>query len=270
MRKFLEIGRLQLVTQLFYKKIMFLKKIFNTQPSKKILIVSLQKSGTHLIQNVMKEAGFQGVGVGKDCRMSHFSGLKDNQYLWSHFTPSDEVQMALEEGSQSLYIIFNFRDPRDVLVSWFHWLHPKSDKSMHLHQDYMKKVYSHFTDDELINVFIRNDKFRETEYNPIEHFRLSRVLYFHPRVLKVRFEDLVGSRGGGRDETQLKTIKDIFRYLEIDGIDSLQIARKVFNENSATFRRGTIGGYKNVLSNEQIQLFNKLHGDIILQYGYKL
>lgn len=249
---------------------MFLKKIFNTQPSKKILIVSLQKSGTHLIQNVMKDAGFHGIGVGKDCRMSHFFGLKDNQYLWSHFAPSDEVQMALEEGSQSLYIIFNFRDPRDVLVSWFHWLHPKSDKSMHLHLDYMKKVYSHFTDDELINIFIRNDKFREAEYNPLEHFRLSRVLYFHPRVLNVRYEDLVGSGGGGTDEKQLQTIDNIFKYLEFNGIDLHQISKKVFDRNSATFRKGIIGEYKKTLSIEQIRLFNKLHGDIIRQYGYEL
>lgn len=249
---------------------MFLKNIFRTQPSKKILIVSLQKSGTHLIHNVMQEAGFQGVGVGKDCRLSHFSGLKDNQYLWSHFAPSDEVQMSLEEGGQSLYIIFNFRDPRDVLVSWFHWLHPKSGKSMHLHLDYMKKVYSHFTDDELINIFIRNDKFREVEYNPIEHFRLSRVLYFHPRVMKVRFEDLVGPKGGGTDEKQTNTTKDIFRYLEMDGIDSHQIARKIFSETSVTFRKGMIGEYKKVLSSEQIRLFNKLHGDVIRQYGYEL
>jgi len=88
--------------------------------------------------------------------------------------------------------------------------------------------------------------------------------------MKVRFEDLVGPKGGGTDEKQINTTKDIFRYLEIDGIDSHQIARKIFSETSVTFRKGMIGEYKKVLSTEQIYLFNKLHGDIIRQYGYEL
>ena len=249
---------------------MFFKNTSKRQPSKKILLVSLQKSGTHLIQKVMEEAGFQGVGVGKDCRISDFTGLRDDQYLWSHFTPSDEIQMSLEEGNQSVYMIFNYRDPRDVLVSWFHWLHPESKKSMHSHQDYMKKVYSHFSDDELMKIFIKNDKFREVEYNPIEHFRLSRVLFFHPNVLNVCFEDLIGEKGGGTEEKQLATINNLLKYLNIENLDSRVIARKTFDENSATFRKGMIGGYKEVLSTEQIKLFNKLHGDILKQYGYEL
>ena len=246
----------------------FFNKIFKTKPSKKIFIMSLQKAGTHLIQRVMQEAGFHGVGVGKDCRLSDFNGLKENQYLWSHFTPSDELQMALEEGVQNVYIIFNYRDPRDVLVSWFYWMHPESKKSIHSHQDYMKKVYSHFSDDELLKIFIRNDKFREVEYNPIEHFRLSRVLLFHPKVMKVRFEDLIGLRGGGSDQKQEETVAKIFNYLEINDVDAVKIAQKAFNKNSTTFRKGQIGGYKEDLTNEQLRLFNKLHGDIISQYGY--
>ncbi len=244
------------------------KKIIRGVPSKKILIVSIQKSGTHLIQNIMNEAGFEGIGVEKDTKMADFIGLEDSQYLWSHFAPSDEIQMALENGGESVYIIFNFRDPRDVLVSWFYWLHPNSDKSMHLHQDYMKKVYSHFTDDELIDIFIRNDKFREVEYNPIEHFRLSRALYFHPKVLNVSFEDLVGSNGGGSDDLQKKTIEVIFNYLKIKNVDVDKIAKNAFDKTSETFRKGKIGSYKKVLSPMQIKLFNKLHGDIIKQYGY--
>jgi hypothetical protein len=249
---------------------MLSKKLFKKQNLKKILLVSLQKSGTHLINKVMEEAGFLGRGVGKGCTISDFRELEDNEYLWSHFAPSDEVQMALEEGNQSVYIIFNFRDPRDVLVSWFHWLHPKNRNIMHSHQSYMQKVYSHFTDDELVEIFIKNDKFREVEYNPIEQFRWSRVLYFHPGVLKIRFEDLVGSGGGGSDEKQLETIKDIFDYLGVDGVNFQKITHKIFDEVSRPVRKGMIGGYKESLSKEQLKLFNKLHGDVIEQYGYEL
>jgi sulfotransferase 6B1 len=253
---------------IFFK---FQKKISGV-PAKKIFIVSIQKSGTHLIKKIMKEAGFEGIGIGEDAKMRDFRGLKDNQFLWSHFAPSDEIQMALEKDDDSVYIIFNFRDPRDVLVSWFYWLHPNKHKNMHLHQEYMKKVYRNFTDDELITIFIRNDKFRKVEYNPIEHFRLSRVLYFHPKVLNIRFENIIGSKGGGNDGLQKKTIEAIFGYIERkkNDVDIDKIARSAFDPESDTFRKGKIGGYKNILSIEHIKLFNELHGDIIQQYGYKL
>ena len=259
---------------MLFLKTVFLKlrKQYFGEPAKKILIVSIQKSGTHLIKNIMKAAGFEGIGIGKDAKMRDFRGVKESQFLWSHFVPSDEIQMALEKGDESVYIIFNFRDPRDVLVSWFYWLHPNSNKTMHMHQAYMKKVYSHFTDAELMEIFIRNDKFREVEYNPIEHFRLSRVLYFHPKVLNVRFENIVGTKGGGNDDLQKKTIKDILTYIELDEemFNVNYISNMAFNTRSDTFRKGIIGDYKNILSLDQMELFNALHGDIITQYGYEL
>jgi len=247
------------------------KNLFNflKKNDKKILIVSLQKSGTHLIQNIMKEAGYIGVGVGKDCSMNDFNKLKKNQYLWSHFPPSDQVQMELEQGKEPLHIIFNYRDPRDVLVSWFHWLHPSSSNNMHEHMAYMKKVYSHFSDDQLIDIFINNDKFRESEYNPIEAFRLARVLYFHPKVLNISFEDLIGENGGGSNDLQIKAIEKIFNYLNIPVSNIESISARAFNKNSATFRKGVIGDYKSILNSEKIKLFNDCHGDILKQYGYK-
>lgn len=252
---------------LFFKNIFFPPAPY---PKKKILIVSLQKCGTHLIKKIMAESGYQSVCVGKNVGMHHFRGLRDNQYLLSHFTPSDEIQMAIEDGDESLFVLFNYRDPRDVIVSWYYWMHPKHGGEMHLHQEFMRKVYSNFTDEELIYLFIRNEKLREVEYNPIEHFRQSRVLLFHPKVLNVRFEDIVGSGGGGNDDLQRATIKKIFKYLELENLDIDLISSNAYDNNSKTFRKGKIGGYVDELSKDQIILMNELHGDVIKQYDYPL
>jgi hypothetical protein len=235
------------------------------KPEKRILLVSLQKCGTHLIKNVFEQAGLEGLGVGR-ATLSDFHKLRKNQYLWSHFTPTDEVQMELENKNTDLRVIFNFRDPRDVLVSWYYWMKDSSSKILHNHQAYMKKVYSQFSEKELINIFIHNDKFRQDEYNPLEQFRLSRVLYFYPDVFNVRFEDLIGSKGGGCDNRQQQVINDILYF--IGSHNFAGDIKNIFDVNSPTFRNGKIGGYKNLLSTEQLQLINELHGDLIDQYGY--
>jgi hypothetical protein len=237
-------------------------------PGKKILLVSLQKCGTHLIEGVFDVAGLEKKSVSGDrCSMSSFLGMSSENYICSHFTPADDIQMALEEN-KGVYIIFNFRDPRDVLVSWFHWMHPSNPMPMHAHMRYMQKVYATFTDEELINIFLTNDKFRAVEYNPLEAFRLSRVLLFHPKVLKVRFEDLVGPQGGGNRTRQVDAIRQIYDYLELGNVDPERVADAIFSKDSPTFRKGQIGTYKEFLSEQQLDLFNRLHGDIMRQYGY--
>ena len=234
----------------------------------KILIVSLQKCGTHLIQKIMSEVGLEGVGVGKNCTVADFRKLKKNQYLWSHYPPSDNILSEIE--NKNLKLILNYRDPRDALVSWLYWIHPKNSRETHTPREYVKKTYREFTDDELLEIFIKIDKFRPIEYNIIEYFRLSRAMLFHPGVHKVRFEDLVGAKGGGSDRDQLVTLENLFSYLQISNIDLKYIATKAFDRESETFRRGCIGEYKEKFSKKNLALFKKLHGDLTAQYGYEI
>ncbi len=242
----------------------------NLFPDKKIIIVSLQKSGTHLIKNIIEALGFETVWTPENCKVNDFKRLQENQVYISHFPPADNVQMALEGGQDNYHIVFCYRDPRDILVSWFYWMHPEKGGKMHLHQEYMRKVYKSFSEEEIIDFFIRNEKFRVNEYNPIEAFRHSRILLFHPGVLNVRFEHLIGANGGGDDEKQIETLKSIINYLGVTNIDVNQVVEKCFDRSSATFRKGQIGDYKNVLSEKQLKLFHELHKDILIQYDYPL
>ena len=237
---------------------------------KRVLLVSLQKCGTHLIQNLFSRVGLQVYfkrGSGP-IALGDF-GQKKNTYLSSHHTPMDDVQIELEENPESMKIIFLFRDPRDVLVSWFHWVHPKNDNPQHGQMRYMQKVYKHFSDEEMIEMFIANDKLRPQEYNVIEQFYFSRVLLFHPNVLKVCFEDLIGPRGGGDSQRQLESIRAFTQYLSIDQADIESLADSLFSEDSATFRRAQVGSHKTFLTPEQLNYFNKRHGKILSQYGYE-
>ncbi len=238
-------------------------------PEKIILLVSIQKSGTHLIDRVLQAAGLEKCPHRRgNLNMNDFRGLNENQYLVSHYAPEDDIQASLEESKTKVKVIFNFRDPRDVLVSWFHWVHSGNLRPMHSHMEYMQKVYKHFSDEELMDILIKNDKFRVSEYNPLEHFRHSRVLLFHPGVLNVRVEALVGSGGKGSLDTQLAAIKSVYKYLSIENMDIETVAKDLFSDKSPTFRKGQIGEYKSFLSEKQIDRFRELYGDILSQYGY--
>jgi hypothetical protein len=238
-------------------------------PKTCILVVSLQKCGTHLIQKVLSEAGLTGRGVGKDCHLRDFRGLTPHEYLWSHFPPSDEILAAFEEQRLPLRIVFNYRDPRDALVSWFYWVHPENTKVTHSVREYMKKAYQGFSNDELLRFFLRGDKFRECEYNLLEYFRWSRVLLFHPRVFKVRFEDLIGPRGGGDGEVQRRTIAELLDHIGCSQADVKRIVRRAFDETSETFRKALVGEHRRVLTKDQLEMYNALHGDLLRQYGYE-
>ena len=242
----------------------------NKFPKKIIMVISLQKCGTHLIERVMNDLGYLKAPHPKGIlSIDAFKGLNNSQYIRSHFCPNDEVQMALEKNSD-IKIIFNYRDPRDVFVSWFHWIHPNNPKPMHVHMEYMQKVYKNLTDLEIVNHLMDIDKFRAEEYNILEHFKLSRVLLFHPSVLNVKFEDLIGPKGGGSRNIQIQTIRKICDYLDKTEVDYVKLADSAFSIESPTFRKGQIGSYKLFLSDEQIKKFNKLYKNIIIQYGYTL
>ena len=238
----------------------------------KILIVSIQKCGTHLIQNVLSKIGFEGVGFGKNCELADLRKLRQSQYMWTHYPPADSVLSAIEGGDFSIRIILNYRDPRDAVVSWFYWLHPNNTKITHFCREYVKKTYTSFSDEQLLEMFIKNEKFRPCEYNVLEYFKLSRALLFHPQILKIRYEDLIGESGGGEKSLQEKSIQNLFEFIGLDTecMDISKIAGSAFDKKSETFRKGVIGDFNSVFTKRTMDLFNENYADVLIQYGYEV
>jgi recombinational DNA repair protein RecT len=68
----------------------------------------------------------------------------------------------------------------------------------------------------------------------------------------------------------LETIRAIANYLNIDNSEEqiIQIAKNVFYKKSRTFRKGTIGDWRNHFTNEHKQAFKDVCGDILIKMGY--
>ena len=86
----------------------------------------------------------------------------------------------------------------------------------------------------------------------------------------VFFEHLVGPRGGGSLEMQLKTLARIAEHLNIScSQQELQtMATKVFG-GSQTFRKGAIGSWKAYLKEEHRSIFKELMGPRLISLGYE-
>jgi len=92
----------------------------------------------------------------------------------------------------------------------------------------------------------------------------------HPMVYAVRFEDLVGTRGGGSAEKQIETLQGIGRHIGItlSATEAAQLGSQLFG-TSATFRKGQVGAWKQEMNTAQRKRFCYLHQTLLEELGYE-
>ncbi len=89
--------------------------------------------------------------------------------------------------------------------------------------------------------------------------------------LLVRFEDLVGTRGGGNEQSQHQIISAIGSHIgaDLNDEDVAEIADRSFSSKTKTFRKGQLGGWRDEFSEDNIMLFKKVAGLQLIQLGYE-
>ena len=187
-------------------------------------------------------------------------GANIDNYIFGHAPHSDLLLNRLEQ--HNIKTLFIIRDPRDVLVSWAHYIHKSPG-----HFAYSQHVGKNF--EERIQLileggFLPNGIFNES-YASI--LRSSSGWLTEPSVMVVRFEDLVGGGGGGSDATQFETINKIAEFIGAKSISPSDIASQLFG-GSKTFRTGKIGGWNKELSPDMIAMVNHHVGHLMPAFGY--
>ncbi|MGE0198071.1 MAG: sulfotransferase domain-containing protein [Simkaniaceae bacterium] len=86
----------------------------------------------------------------------------------------------------------------------------------------------------------------------------------------IRFEDLVGEKGGGSAEAQREAIIQIAAFLEIP-LTEEKIRYVVDNlyGTSWTFRKGQVGSWKEHFKPQHVERFVEELGDILIDWGYE-
>lgn len=255
----------------------------------KVFVNSLPKSGTHLLSKLLSLVGAEeqyhfgsgkildksfgavarkivmrpsiftkGIIIGidspaevsRDYFCSKINSLADDEFVTGHVGYSEEIIKLCDfYGLKKICVV---RDPRAVVVSFVHYV-----RSLNRH--YLHETFKNLDYDESVDrcVFGYVDS-RVSLESLKNRYRALQPWFDDENTLVLKFEDLVGSAGGGDDDSQIIALEKIFLHLNIENNGSRlkEIAAEIFGPGKATFRKGQVDSWKVELSNKQVSTIN--------------
>jgi hypothetical protein len=256
----------------------------------RVVVVSLQKSGTNLVARMMADVfGYRCVGHGirgsfeeiqQRLRDKHGGSRRGSSLFSDPGLMLDVLDdypegtclflHGLEVGSHLLHwtatkqppIIFNYRDPRDSLLSLVNYLLQRANDP---YSPFARNVIYAEILASMPSVSDQLDFAIEQMGDHVEKFTRNSWLLFHPAVAKVSFEELVGSDGGGSAGAQQEAVRRVGDFI---GAHPRPSDHQLYNPAVRTFFRGQVGAWRDEFSPAQVAAFGRHHGDVLRTYGY--
>jgi len=230
-----------------------------------LFLVSIPKSGTHLLYELARALGYQeGVVLPEFPKPQTWYCV---EYSNSHTVAADFFVDSVRRSSfgnrhhafLSSPALFMYRHPLDILVSEANY-YEREGKTTFAGWLSGLDVAGRITrllDDNWLLGSLRQ---RVGGFLPWLDF---------PNVASLSFEELIGAAGGGREADQLRLIWSIQLKLQAPGSPAT-IAARLFNPQSATFRSGQIGGFQREMAVADIARFVEHNQDLLATLGYPL
>jgi hypothetical protein len=159
-------------------------------------------------------------------------------------------------------VVYNYRDPRAQLVSIIRFLAEShgddEDRPVQVYRPILRSLGSM---DRMLSFAISDPEFPYREA-----YRQNRWMLYHPNVLKLRFEDLVGEEGGGSRAIQEAAVERWARFLAVD-VPTEQLTEDLFG-GTRTFRVGRTDSWRDVFEEHHLRAFEREFGDVLVDYGY--
>lgn len=238
------------------------KKFFK---KKSLFLISIPKAGTHLLFELAKAFGYCEGGM---CPSNPKGGYwYYTEYSNSHTSAKhffNETVYTSDFGNRDHPFVQNpalfiYRNPLDIVASEANYYHKEGKTSF---SGYLNNLSYHERLAKLINDKWLLGSIRDRISNYI-------AWTYFDNVISLSFEELIGKKGDGCDALQKRLIWSLQLKLQVPGNPST-FAAKVFNHESATFFKGTIGSYKTLFKHEHYQLFNELNNDFMEALGYSM
>ena len=264
------------------------EKIARLGSTKKLVICnSYPKSGTHLLyqilyaipglnkwDDIVSVQALCGVMNTPDHIRWKIGSAPDDSIVRSHLMYSDEILDIFSEHRCKL--LFIYRDLRDVAVSHARWV--TKEERIFLHELYQELPdFDQQLMKSIEGVPLGSPLGSNLSQPDIgQDFSRWQGWLSHPETLAVRFEDLVGERGGGSEDKRLYLVEQILNHLQIS-ISSDEVkarfSSQIMNpEESHTYKKGgkgSIGGWQNHFKETHKQAFKRVAGELLIDLGYE-
>ncbi len=238
------------------------------------ILCLLGKLNTELPPNNYKGAlNVPHIGVMPTELIRDLESNNKNRFSTTHWPYTAEFADYLK--SKSIQVIFSIRDPRDVLVSLAFMVSKSVERGKSIDPVLVMNDFIDARQENYIHWGVEEHQSYPLVFDKGITGFMSMYLGWlsHPGVCLIRFEDLVGEKGGGSDAAQVETIQRLASFLNID-VDDKKI--KYVQENlfggSGTFRDGQIGGWKKYFTPEMKAAFKAFPGacQLLIDLGYEV
>jgi len=261
----------------------------NKRSSESLIVVTLPKSGTHLMKKlIFLITGSKVINLWEyfpNCNRNEINLVIDEQYFVkkltffhqrnrsfiSHFNFCDLYQSYLDTFDRCSLkhptIFLLVRDLRDLFVS----------EAYFRTKDLQRQLGKDVTMDEMLMWVIThgNGKEKNTIWNMEGMLEIAFEWMDRPDTTLFRFEELCGPKGGGSKEEQFKAFRKMGHLLKIElaDHDCEYLSESLFgvsNQNiSYTFRKGQVGTWKEHFKEEHIAVFKERFGEALIKLGYE-
>ena len=241
----------------------------------RILANSVPKAGTHLLTRCLSllpgitdsELRYRGHVVDERLE-AQLNMVNGGCFVPVHLTYSDERARLLTGLGFKMALII--RDPRDIVVSHFHYV-TYGSRRHRLHA-----YYTSLPDDQT-RLMVSITGVLEPQSDPkvrlldIDRRCRGFLKWEDHGACVVKFESLVGPHGGGTYGAQRVDIERLAEHVgvQLDEMDIESIASRVYDRKSSTFRKGKTGDWKNHLTPEHKEAFKRVAGDLLIDLGYE-
>lgn len=205
------------------------------------------------------------------------TNLTPYEHIVTHLIYRPEYErLFIKKG---LKVILMIRDPRDQIISRIFYVYNNTERYKGLQALSISELiegyigdanYTNFPD--LLSSHIAYESAPEGKYiSNIKQFYDAYLPWGSTSICYVmKFENLVGCKGGGNDAAQLNEIRNLasFLNLNVGELEIQNIVNKLFGK-SLTFREGTISNWKKYFSDSHKAQFKKVAGQLLIDLKYE-
>jgi len=173
---------------------------------------------------------------------------------------TDLLGKILQDGFSPIVIT---RDPRAVIVSFVHYVIENRNLALH-------KFLRRLDNEQRYRIVLQGVTTKHASLQPLR-VRIQALASWldSKQVLRLRFEDIVGHRGGGSSDNQQRELHRLCEWLDIPSGRIDYVAENLYGPGRATFRKGTIDSWRKELPERIIMEVEEQLGDIMKKWKYR-